>query len=88
MATVPLEITVKLSPAEAERLVRKAAADGTTPELVAEQLLHNCLAFEFGDPEELAAMLDAIPGFHEQFPESVAQIERGETVPASELLEK
>ena len=87
MAAEPVEITLHLSPPLARRLEEQAERDGTTVEAVAERFISESVSWLPDDPEAIAAMLDAMPGFREQFLESVAQIERGETVPASELRE-
>lgn len=87
MAAEPVEITVKLSPRVALFLSEVAELQGSTLEAAAERVIAERLdqAPYEGSLEEL---FDATPGFYERYVESLAQIERGETVPASELRER
>jgi len=85
MAVVPTEITVSLTPPEAQRLAQLAEADGVTVEALAQRLLRDLLDPLPDDPERIAAYLDTIPGYHEDFLASLDQIAAGQTVPSSEL---
>ncbi len=85
MAVVPTEITVSLTPPEAQRLAELAEADGVTVEVIAQRLLRDLLEPLADGPERIAAFLDSIPGYHEDFLASLDQIAAGQTVPPSEL---
>ncbi len=76
-----------LSASEADWLCRKAAQEGLAPEVLARHLVHSCLVFEFGNPDEVAAVLDSIPGFYERLQQSREQRERGETISFEEWKE-
>lgn len=71
-----------------ETLERVARESGRTAEDIAGSLLSHTLGQLAFEPAELEALLDATPGFREQFLESIEQIRRGETIPASELRER
>lgn len=83
MAAEPIEITVKLQPADARRLRELASDKGSTVEAVAFRLL--CEGLASGLPGGLEELFDATPGFYEEFMASVEQMKRGDTIPASEL---
>lgn len=88
VAAEPVEITVTLPASDVRLLEAIAGLEGSTVEAVAVCVLHEQLVGSDGDVTELEKRFDATPGFYERFLESVEQIKRGETVPASELRER
>ena len=53
--------------------------------MIAQRLLRDLLEPLADGPERIAAFLDSIPGYHEDFLASLDQIAAGQTVPPSEL---
>jgi hypothetical protein len=78
-------LTIELDEQEQATLARVAGGDPADAEELARAVITDFLRAQENDPQELAAMLDRIPGAWERTQEGNGQIDAGQGIPLARL---